>query len=144
MVVADEGNEQSRPRREADGELRHLAAGVGHQCRRPAGKRRPHEVALARSRQPRIGLQLVESEARRRLHRPVTRIVLEEERAGASGGVEGVLVQLRQNIGEPGAPRQLGHQGPGGGLGANPRAWRGLAPLLSGSVAAFVCLGASC
>ena len=41
---------------------------------------------------------VVEAESRRRLQRPVARVVLEQERAGSASKVERVLVQMRQQI----------------------------------------------
>ena len=77
-------------------------ASGGARRRRASAARRVNASATSgrfvRPRQPRIGPQRVEAEARRRLQRPVARVVLEQERARSAGDVERVLVQMRQQI----------------------------------------------
>jgi hypothetical protein len=64
-----------------------------HERRSPAREGIVDEGRFVRTRQPRIGPQRVEAEARRRLQRPVARIMLKEERARSAGDVDGVLMQ---------------------------------------------------
>ena len=111
-------------RAKPDGQVRHLPIGVRHE-RRPIAVERVVDNALARpGAGPRVGAQLVEAEARGRLQRAVARVVLEEQRTGAAGDVERVLVQLRQQVDEPrrwasseisgrtaAAGRAVGHRG---------------------------------
>ena len=61
---------------------------------------------------PGIGAEHVQAEARSRLQDPVARILLEEQRADAAGGIERVLVEVRQEVGRLSAVRQEGTERP--------------------------------
>ena len=101
-VAAGERQEQRRRRAEPAGQVGHLPVGVGDKRRRARRNASTTSAASAVAGHPWIGAQLVEAEARRGLEAAVPRVVLEQQRAGAAGGVEGVLVQLRQQVDEAG------------------------------------------
>ena len=90
---------QQRGRRpQSRREVRRLTGGVGNQRRRAAVEGAAHASRFLGSRQPRLGAQRVEREARGRLQDAVSRVDLKQQRTRAAGHVQRVLMQMRQQI----------------------------------------------
>ena len=89
LLAAHQRQEQRRRRVQARRQIRHLPIRRRRRASARAARTPPRRAPLRRRRRPRIGPQLVEAEARRRLQHAVARVVLEEQRADAAGARRG-------------------------------------------------------